>query len=408
MKKILFLILLIFSFNVKADMNTSYITIEKNEDISEVYYSPNIKEIHIKNMIIDDISFINNLDKLEKLNIFYSKINLTNFDNKNLRELNIISSYIVNDDMSKLKNSKVRKIDLDGSYITSIFTLKNIETLEELSLNSISNLRSLEPIISLPNLKKLNFVGSEELVNGRVINYMMEKNIIGETYDSSKYGYLNNGLNYKLNEIINDLNLDGLDDLEKIRKITLYVTNLISYDDACGVYNKCTKKDSDFNLILSSLSGKGICYNYAILTNKLLNKIGIKSYLVSGVNRNNITHEWLNVYLDGIWYGLDPTWIDTYSGLERTLKNTGKSRFFMSNLDTDKSFSNVRKADVYPSKIVDPNAVIIDKEEEKEVIEKPVITENNDDTYHILFLISISILLIFSIVIIIKHFIKRY
>ena len=355
MKKILFLILLIFSFNVKADMNTSYITIEKNEDISEVYYSPNIKEIHIKNMIIDDISFINNLDKLEKLNIFYSKINLTNFDNKNLRELNIISSYIVNDDMSKLKNSKVRKIDLDGSYITSIFTLKNIETLEELSLNSISNLRSLEPIISLPNLKKLNFVGSEELVNGRVINYMMEKNIIGETYDSSKYGYLNNGY-----------------------------------------------------LILSSLSGKGICYNYAILTNKLLNKIGIKSYLVSGVNRNNITHEWLNVYLDGIWYGLDPTWIDTYSGLERTLKNTGKSRFFMSNLDTDKSFSNVRKADVYPSKIVDPNAIIIDKEEEKEVIEEPVITENNDDTYHILFLISISILLIFSIVIIIKHFIKRY
>lgn len=402
MKKILFLILLLFTINVYADETTLYYEINNQDDINNLVYNQNIKELLIKDMIIDDISFINKLENLQKIYIFYSKVDLSNFNNKNINEISFISSYIVNDDMSKLSNANIKKIDFDGSYITSIYTLKDIISLEELSLNSISNLRSLEPITNLPNLKVLNFVGSEELINDKVLNYMKEKGIIGNNYTKEQYIYLNNGLDKRLDDIINELNLDELDTLGKIRKITLYVTNLITYDDDCGTNNKCSNNDDDFNILLKSLSGKGICYNYALLTNKLLNRIGVKSYLVSGYNSKGIAHEWINVYLDKKWYGLDPTWIDTYVGVERTLKQTGKSRFFMSDLDTDKTFSNVRVADVTPSKIVDPEAIIIDKVDVKQ--EELIVREK--DSYYTLFIVSIIILMLSSILIFSKLIIK--
>ena len=406
MKKILFLILLLFTFNVYADETTLYYEINNNEDINNLVYNQNIKELLIKNMIIDDISFINRLENLQKIYIFYSKVNLSNFNNKNINEMSFISSYIVNDDLSKLSNANIKKLDFDGSYITSIYTLKDIIPLEELSLNSISNLRSLEPITNLPNLKVLNFVGSEDLVNDRVLNYMKEKNIIGKNYTKNQYIYLNNGLDKRLDDIISELNLDGLDTIEKIRKITLYVTNLIRYDDDCGTKNKCTSNDGDFNILLKSLSGKGICYNYALLTNKLLNRVGVKSYLVSGSNLKGLGHEWINVYFDKKWYGLDPTWIDTFAGLELRLKQTGKSRFFMSDLETDKTFSNIRIADVIPSKIVDPEAIIIDKIEVPQKEEEEVIIAEKD-SYYILFITSIIILVLSLIIITSRLIIKK-
>ena len=51
-----------------------------------------------------------------------------------IRELDIISSYVVNDNFSNLANSNLKVLDLEGSYVTSIYTLKNVISLEELSL----------------------------------------------------------------------------------------------------------------------------------------------------------------------------------------------------------------------------------------------------------------------------------
>ena len=158
MKKLFILLLLLVFIPVYADELTEYIEIKDNAAIEEILSSPNVKEIYIKDMEINDISFVNHLERLEKLSIFYSKINLTNLNNKNIKEINIISSYIINDDLSMLANSNLKKLDLDGSYITSIYTLKDVISLEELSLNSISNLRSLEPITYLTNLKKLKVI----------------------------------------------------------------------------------------------------------------------------------------------------------------------------------------------------------------------------------------------------------
>lgn len=411
MKRLLRLILIIllsFITNCYADSiilddkipnNTELITeidITSLDNINNLKYYENVKKINIRNVIIDDISFLNNLNNLNSVVIFYSRINLSKLNNSHITDMSFINSYIVDDNFTPLVNTSIKKLDLEGSYVTSIYTLKNIVSLEELYLNSISNLRSLEPITNLPKLKKLDFGGSEELVNETVLNYIRVKNIVGSNYDVTQYMFLNRDLDVKLDEIIQKLKLDNLSDLEKIKKITTYVIDNIKYDDDCGVNSKCEYNEMTFNILEKSLSGKGICYNYAHLENKLLNRAGIKSYLVSGFNKTGLGHEWVNVYLDKKWYAIDPTWIDTYVGEAKKFKNTGKSKFYMVDLD-DKNWNNLHKADVLPSKIVEP---------EKEIIDEVIIDSNitkAQDNYYTIFIIFIIIVCLFILIVIYKR-----
>ncbi|MBQ1812917.1 MAG: hypothetical protein II119_03095 [Bacilli bacterium] len=411
MKKLTRLILIIvlsFITNCYADSivldnkisdNSEFITevdITSVDNIDNLKYYKNVKKINIRNVVIDDISFLNDLNNLDSIVVFYSKINLSKLNNIHIKEMTFINSYIVNDNFTPLINTSIKRLDLEGSYVTSIYTLKNIVSLEELYLNSISNLRSLEPITNLPKLKKLDFGGSEELVNKKVLDYIREKNIVGTNYDVTQYMFLNRGLDTKLNEIIKSLKLDNLTDLEKIKKITTYVIDNIKYDDDCGIKSNCEYNELTFNILEKSLSGKGICYNYAHLENKLLNMVGIKSYLVSGFNKTGLGHEWVNVYLDKKWYAIDPTWIDTYVGEAKKFKTTGKSKFYMVDLE-DKTWNSLHKADVLPSKIVEP---------EKEIIDEVIIDSNitkAQDNYYTIFIISIIIVCLFILIVIYKR-----
>ena len=96
----------------------------------------------------------------------------------------------------------------------------------------------------------------------------------------------------------------------------------------------------------------GICYHFAILNNELLNRIGIKSYLVSGYTKKGLGHEWLNVYLDGKWYSIDPTFIKTYIGDESRFLRTGKSMFFMTEITDNDPFLKDHVIDVYAKDVV--------------------------------------------------------
>lgn len=403
MKKILLLILLLITTNVYSlEVNIdqinenyelyTYVEITSLDNIDKINDLVNLKEIYIKNVNIEDISFINNLKKLEKLTIYYSRIDLSKINVESLKELNIISSYVINDDFSYLANSNLKKLDLEGSYITSIYTLKDVISLEELNLSSISNLKSMEPITNLPKLKILNFSSNEDLINEKVLDFIRKNNIKGTNYDESKYMYLNGEeLTNKLDNIINSLELDNLSDIEKIRKITLYVVENIEYDEECGVNGNCEYNDINFNSLLKSLSGTGVCYHYAILTNKLLNKVGIKSYLVSGYTKAGLGHEWLNVYLDDKWYGLDPTWIK-FEGRVAQLKNTKTCRYFMVELKENNYFYLEHLEDVLPKDIVDVNRIIVDN----------TFLESNKNIYEYIFVALLIITPIWIIVVINK------
>lgn len=364
------------------------IEITSLDNISKISLYKNVKEILIKKVNIDDISFVNSLNKLNKLNIYYSKVNLKELNNNYLNELNIISSKVIDDDFSSLNNLNISTLDLEGSYITSIYTLKGTLSLKKLGLSSISNLRSIDIVTTLPKLEELNITGSEELINDKVFEYIKRKNIVGSNYKESEYKYLNTGLDKELDNIITSLNLDNLSELDKIKSITIYVSELIKYDDDCFDKGVCSYPEIGFNMILKSLKGSGVCYHYAILTNKLLNRVGIKSYLVPGFTKNGLGHEWINIYLDDRWYGLDPTWISLYE--LNKLKTTGKSSYFMIELKNNNSFYKNHLEDVLPSNIVDPAEVIIDP------VEKEDNTEKYEITYKI-FVCSLIILFIISI-----------
>ena len=405
MKKILIIFLLLFSINVKADeinidnINDNYedymyIEVTSNDNLDKLKNFVNAKEILFKNVNITDTSVLNNMGILDKVTIYYSKVDLRNFSNKHVTNLDIISSYVINSDFSSLQDLSIKKLNLGGSYIENISTLKNTSSIEILNLSFISNLKSLDVITKLPNLKKLDIVGSEDLVNDKVLNYIKEKSITGTNYDSDKYDYLK--VDYDLDSIIESLNLDGLTDIEKITKITQYVVKNIEYDDDCNTSKGCHNKEFSFNAIKKSLSKMGVCYHFAILNNELLNRVGIKSYLVSGYTKKGLGHEWLNVYLDDKWYSIDPTFIKTYTGDEANFLKTGKSMFFMAEITDNDSFLKDHVIDVYAKDVVNVLDVA------KNVALDEVIYDNSMDDYDLIYDIALISLSIFAIAIVYK------
>ena len=395
--KYIILLLLLFTKNVYAKSinlddvkeyeDVNYIEITSLNNINKIYTLTSLEEVMIKNITLEDISFLNSLQKLKKVNIYYSKVNIKKLNNKSIKELNIISSYVIDNDFTSINNLNIEKLDLEGSYIKSISSLSNTMSIKELNLSSVTNLKSLDPIIKLPNLKILDVGGVEELIDDNIFTYIKNNNITGNNYNESNYMYLNGTkYNEKLHEIIDSLNLSNLSDIEKIRAITLYVTDNLIYEDACNTELGC-KSEISFNRVAKSLSGYGVCYHYALLTNKLLNLAGFDSYIVTGYTTSGLGHAWINLYLDEKWYAIDPTWIDNYSiNLREQLRNTGTCKYFMTPLVENSSFYKDHLEDVLPMNIVELKEND-EKEENNEIIYK-----NNKvyETFYLLAIVSIG------------------
>lgn len=381
--------------------NIKYIEISTTDNLYKLSDYINTKEILIKDTSIKDSSIFNNLNKLENITIYYSKINLEGFNNTSVKKIKILSSFIENDNLKPLSNAiNLETLNLNGTYIKDLTSLKYLKTIKELSLNSISNIKDLTSVLNLVNLKTFDFAGSENLITKEILDFIKEKNIIGTLYSEKEYMYLK-GYQYDedLNNIINSLNLDNLSINDKIKKITLFVVDHMEYDDNC-ITSGCTNKEIEFNTVLTSLSYKGVCYHYALLETKLLNKAGIDAYLVSGMTTKGLGHAWVDVYIDGNWYAIDPTWIDTTYKNEELRKN-GTTSYYMVNLkDTNQSTIYYKEhiPDVKVETLVDPNSKYA---QEKDDIDK------NLDVYDTIYIVFIALIVIFAIYIIINIIIKK-
>ena len=99
--KYIILLLLLFTKNVYAKSinlddvkeyeDVNYIEITSLNNINKIYTLTSLEEVMIKNITLEDISFLNSLQKLKKVNIYYSKVNIKKLNNKSIKELNIIS-----------------------------------------------------------------------------------------------------------------------------------------------------------------------------------------------------------------------------------------------------------------------------------------------------------------------------
>ena len=102
--------------------------------------------------------------------------------------------------------------------------------------------------------------------------------------------------------VLEELKLDKLNELEKIKKIHDFIVSNASYDvDA--------KKNSAYDNLINKTS---VCQGYALLTYKLMKEAGIDCRIITGEGKG-ASHAWNIVKLNGEWYNIDCTWDDPVS-----------------------------------------------------------------------------------------------
>lgn len=102
---------------------------------------------------------------------------------------------------------------------------------------------------------------------------------------------------------------------DKIRAAFYWTSSNISYDVE-NMYNPKTQTTAE--KISSTLrTKKGVCMHYSEVFNDIVNKMGMKSYVVDGYTKQfgkiaRLSHAWNACMIDGKWYLLDVTWSAGY------------------------------------------------------------------------------------------------
>lgn len=147
---------------------------------------------------------------------------------------------------------------------------------------------------------------------------------------------------------------------ERIKAICKYVVGSIEYDITLSTASN--KQPLEY-----ALNNEGVCISYAYLTTSLLSEAGITSYLVTSSN-----HAWNLVELNGEYYYIDTTNIDS-AFISRLLFNiTGISPFYMSNPNKNyELIASARNVELEEVNIPDElKRDIIALEDEKKLMEK--------------------------------------
>ncbi len=97
--------------------------------------------------------------------------------------------------------------------------------------------------------------------------------------------------------IVQDLDLDGLPKLTKMKIIYEYVTRNFIYDDTL----------STFSAYDGLQEGSMVCQGYALLLYRMMEEAGLHGQIILGRSQDE-NHAWNSVEIDGKWYSLDATW----------------------------------------------------------------------------------------------------
>lgn len=273
--------------------NCDIINITSLENVEKLSLFNKINSIDLKNLKIDDISFLGKIkNEISVLNISRSTVNFKKFNAK-VKKINIVDSIVDNSDFSGLaSNSSLTSLTLDNSLVydfTTLSSLSNLSNFSNLAINYASiSIIDLTPITLLKNIKTLNLDGMEQNITSDIIDYV-EKNNITTNSDFTKGPiYMN-----QLKEILDNKKISKMSDEDAIKEIYLYVTNSMTYTSE---YN--------YQGIEGALNGFGVCSDYSLFMNALLELVGFKSLMVNG---NDGRHAWNIIFLNGKWFGIEST-----------------------------------------------------------------------------------------------------
>lgn len=225
---------------------------------------------------------------------------------------------------SSLSFITLRNVYIDNGQIINYYNHK----IEGLYIeNAVVNLSTF----SLDNVKEVNVLNSfntGNLISADKITFGTGTFLNEEYARDPEY---DNKITEVAQDIYNQSNKTA-DDI--IRKTTLYVVNNLTYDNS-DIYGNMSLSESIFKRKI------GLCEHYAYLESQILNKLGIFTMNVVGyVDKTdplNTTHAWNVLYVNGKWYSLDPTWMDTAKG-RQDLQNNKSNKYYMRALN-DNTFN---------------------------------------------------------------------
>lgn len=107
-----------------------------------------------------------------------------------------------------------------------------------------------------------------------------------------------------VDRILEELNVYGSSQYEKIKAVSDYVIQNVEYDWTF----------SNYTAYHALYSGFAVCQGYSLLTYKLLTELGVPARIIPGLGTDSSgqseSHGWNIVQIGQYWYNLDNTWDD--------------------------------------------------------------------------------------------------
>ena len=299
-----------------------------------------------------------------------------------IRKLTLDFSTVTDDCVSYFPEGlKVLSLDC-CDYITDLSSLPYYcPDLTKLSINGLSALKNLDFIYELKNLTQLD-VSDSILLTEDLLKYLEDNGI--KTNITKADVKIAEEINSIYNKIINS----DMDETQKIKEICKYVVKNYGYDLDLAI-------DSNYNPLRCMFENKkGVCTGYAYLTNVLLNKAGIKSFVIK-----NKDHAWNLVEVGGIYYYVDVTNMDGNFLRMFLLNSLDFEKYYMKGLDGNADYMITSPKD---ERTLIPSSIVKDIEtKNKDVIfstyETSVYEEGTDIVSGVLGGTSIAITPVFGI-----------
>ena len=239
---------------------------------------------------------------------------------------------------------------------------KNIYTAIANGVKSLTNdvkLKKYEYIDSETTMKDVEVALHKFLLDHPEVYYMDDKYtvstktgitgtgvIVGLTYQFGSIEELNNSvarLNSKFDEILNEATIEKGKDFENEQKIHDVLSKKVTYYE----YEDLSKIPSKYHTIEGTLTENlAVCDGLAKTFQILLDKVGIKSIIVSG-SLNVTSHAWNMVQLEDGWYHTDITSDNSI----KTEKKVVFHSYFNINTETIKKTHVISEEDIIPEAI---------------------------------------------------------
>ncbi len=204
-------------------------------------------------------------------------------------------------DVSEIANYQIlESIILSDCLVTDVSALESLPNLKTLNIsgNSVQSLN----IQNFKSLEKLSIDGNYALFTEDIINYCEENNIdIDITIDDVRNMD-------KVREMVSSLDLEGKSDIEKAEAIYKYVINHMDYDEK-ALKDSNLSYEYNANGLEHSVSGLGVCSNYAVLVDSMCEVAGINAFQIAGMSHGD-GHAWNLIEIDGQYMLCDATWDD--------------------------------------------------------------------------------------------------